>query len=103
MSCQNSPLKTSRTRVLWPYTSRTRGPIGYCRRTEAMISMGNLGILRAAIQTVFITALLFAAPLARATGEGCTAGAHTFCVTNVSDTTGAGTLRTAINDSNTAG
>jgi len=68
-----------------------------------MISMGNLGTLRAAIQTVFITALLFAAPLARATGEGCTAGAHTFCVTNVSDTTGAGTLRTAINDSNTAG
>ncbi|HET7065628.1 MAG TPA: hypothetical protein VFI49_15245 [Rudaea sp.] len=68
-----------------------------------MISAGNLGIFRAAIQTVLITALLFAAPLARAVGEGCTAGAHTFCVTNTNDTTDPGTLRTAITSSNTAG
>jgi len=68
-----------------------------------MISAGNSGIFRAAIQTMFITTLLFAAALARAAGEGCTAGAHTFCVTSVSDTADAGTLRTAIGDSNTAG
>ncbi len=68
-----------------------------------MISAGLPGTFRAAIQTAFITALIFAAPLARAVGEGCTSGAHTFCVTNTSDTTDPGSLRRAITDSNTAG
>lgn len=68
-----------------------------------MLSMGNTRIFRAAIHTGFIAALLFAAPLARAVGEGCTPAAHTFCVTNTNDTTDPGTLRTAINDANTAG
>lgn len=40
-----------------------------------------------------------AQPLA---GAGCTAGAHTFCVTNTADA-GTGSLRQAITDSNTAG
>jgi len=52
---------------------------------------------------VFATALIFAAPLARAVGEGCTPAAHTFCVTNTSDTTDPGSLRTAITSANTAG
>lgn len=74
-----------------------------------MLSLGNTGILRAAIHTMFITALLFAAPLARAVGEGCTPAAHTFCVTNTNDTTDtlspnySGSLRKAVADANAAG
>ena len=68
-----------------------------------MISAGFTGTFRAAIQTVFITVLVFAAPAARAVGEGCTSGAHTFCVTNTSDTTDPGSLRSAITAANTAG
>jgi hypothetical protein len=51
-----------------------------------MISAEIPGTFRAAIQTVFATAAV-SAPRARAVGEGCTPAAHTFCVTNTSDTT----------------
>jgi hypothetical protein len=68
-----------------------------------MLSAGNAGIVRAAIHMMFVAALICAAPLARAVGGGCTAGAHTFCVTNTSDTTDPGSLRTAITNANTAG
>ena len=48
-------------------------------------------------------ALLLAAPLVHAVGGGCTPAAHTFCVTNTSDTTAPGSLRTAMTAANTAG
>jgi|KBSMisStaDraftv2_1062788.scaffolds.fasta_scaffold110312_1 hypothetical protein len=48
-------------------------------------------------------ALLLAAPLVHAVGGGCTPAAHTFCVTNTSDTTDPGSLRTAMTAANTAG
>jgi hypothetical protein len=50
-----------------------------------------------------ITVLIFAAPFARAVGEGCTPAAHKFCVTNTSDTADPGSLRAAITSANTAG
>ncbi|HSC10799.1 MAG TPA: hypothetical protein VLC97_07480, partial [Rhodanobacteraceae bacterium] len=68
-----------------------------------MLSARNSGIFRAAIHILFITALIFAAPFARAAGEGCTPAAHTFCVTNTSDTTDPGSLRAAITAANAAG
>ncbi|HET7779621.1 MAG TPA: hypothetical protein VFL07_13775, partial [Rudaea sp.] len=68
-----------------------------------MLSARNSGIFRAAIHILFITALIFAAPVARAAGEGCTPAAHTFCVTNTSDTTDPGSLRAAITAANAAG
>jgi hypothetical protein len=48
-------------------------------------------------------ALLVAAPPAHAVGGGCTPAAHTFCVTNTSDTTDPGSLRAAMTSANTAG
>ena len=68
-----------------------------------MLSARNSGILGAAIQVIFITVLIFAAPFARAVGEGCTPAAHKFCVTSTSDTTDPGSLRAAITSANTAG
>jgi len=52
---------------------------------------------------VFVTALILAAPISRAAGGGCAPAAHTFCVTNTSDTTDPGSLRAAITAANTAG
>jgi hypothetical protein len=63
----------------------------------------NLGKIRAAFNGIFVVAILFATPLAFAVGAGCTPGAHTFCVTNTSDTTDPGSLRTAITDANAVG
>jgi len=68
-----------------------------------MLSARNSGILGASIQGILITMLIFAAPFARAVGEGCTPAAHKFCVTNTSDTTDPGSLRAAITSANTAG
>jgi len=68
-----------------------------------MYSAGFTGTVRATIEIVFITALIFATPPARAVGDGCTPAAHTFCVTNTSDTTDPGSLRRAITDANAAG
>jgi hypothetical protein len=67
-----------------------------------MISAGNPRIHRAAGFTGSIV-LLLAAPLAYAVGGGCTPAAHTFCVTNTSDTTDPGSLRAAMTSANTAG
>ena len=67
-----------------------------------MISTGNPRIPRAAVFMGWI-ALLLAAPLAHGVGGGCTPAAHTFCVTNTSDTTDPGSLRAAMTSANTAG
>jgi len=36
-----NPSRESRASVISPYTSRARGPIGYCRRTAAMLTPGS--------------------------------------------------------------
>lgn len=63
----------------------------------------QFGPCHAALQILVIAALLLAAPLAHAAGEGCTPAAHAFCVTNTNDTTDPGSLRRAITDANAAG
>src|SRR5512143_3796140 len=67
------------------YTSRT-GDRSLWQENGTMQAAKQFVLRHAALQILAIAALLIAAPLAHAVGEGCTPATHVFCVTNANDT-----------------